>query len=151
MRSLLRLIDLPPVWLALFVGLAWGQSRILPVFHLGGWADWVGAALIGSGLLSMFAAVAQMFRRRTTVVPRKTPRNLVQDGIFRLTRNPIYLGDALLLGGLALRWDAVLGLLLVPAFVALIQRRFILGEERTLREEFGDVFEQYAARVRRWL
>jgi len=151
MRALLNWIDLPPMWLALFAGLAWGQANWLPAFRFGGWADWVGAALIGAGLLTMGAAVAQMFARHTTVIPRQTPTKLVQHGIFRLTRNPIYLGDALVLGGLVLRWDAVLSVILIPAFMALIQRRFILGEELRIREEFGELFERYAARVRRWL
>lgn len=151
MRWLLNWIDMPPIWLALFAGLAWGQANWLPVLRFGAWADWLGAALIGAGFLTMGAAVAQMLARHTTVIPRQTPAKLVQNGIFRLTRNPIYLGDALVLGGLVLRWDAVLSVILIPAFMALIQRRFILGEELRIREEFGELFEQYAARVRRWL
>lgn len=150
-RAVLRWVDLPPMWLALFGALAWGQSQWLPVLRFGGWAEWAGAALIGAGLLSMGAAVAQMFRHKTTVIPRHTPRELVADGIFRLTRNPIYLGDALVLGGLILRWDAVLSVVLVPIFMGLIQRRFIRGEEMRIRDAFGVAFEDYAARVRRWL
>lgn len=150
-RFVLRWIDLPPMWLALFGGLAWGQARWLPVFRFGGWADALGAVLIGAGLLIGVAAVAQFLGNRTTVIPRRTPGKLVQGGIYRLTRNPIYLGDALILGGLILRWDAVLSLVLIPAFMALIEKRFIRGEEVRIRQEFGAAFDSYAARVRRWL
>jgi protein-S-isoprenylcysteine O-methyltransferase Ste14 len=75
---------------------------------------------------------------------------MIRGGIYRLTRNPIYLADALILTGAILRWDAA-SLVLVPVFMAVIQRRFILGEEAGLRTAFGADFERYAAQVRRWL
>ena len=63
-------------------------------------------------------------RQKTTVIPHLEASHLVQSGIFSRTRNPIYLGDALVLTGLVLRFDAVLSLVLVPAFVWIIERRF---------------------------
>ena len=88
---------------------------------------------------------------RTTVIPRRNPAALVTGGVFRLTRNPIYLGDAALLTGAILWWDAPAALPLVPAFVWLITRRFIRDEEARLRAAFGADFDRWAARVRRWL
>jgi protein-S-isoprenylcysteine O-methyltransferase Ste14 len=144
-------LDLPPFWLAGFAALAWGQAQFLPLGGRGAWADWPGYGLIGLGLLIAAAAVYEFLRHRTTVVPGRTPQALVQSGIYRLSRNPIYLSDAMILAGLCLVWGAFAGVILVPAFMALIQRRFILGEEKRIRAEFGAVFDVYAARVRRWL
>lgn len=147
----LRWLDVPPTWLAAFAGLAYTQSEWLPIFQFGSWSDWLAPLLIGGGVLSMLSAFWEMVRHRTTVIPRRDPRALVQSGIFRLTRNPIYLGDAMILGGLVLHWDAVLSLVLIPLFIAIIDRHFIRGEEVRIGEQFGQTFDEYRKRVRRWL
>lgn len=62
----------------------------------------------------------EFLRARTSVIPRQMPSAFLKRGIYRLTRNPIYLGDAMVLaGGLILRWDVLAALPLVPAFAAL--------------------------------
>ncbi len=145
-------LDLPPVWLAVFLALAWLQSDRLPLGGFGGrWADLVGGLMVGGGVLLMVLALTEMRRARTTPVPHLMPSALVTSGVFALSRNPIYLGDALVLAGLILRWDALPSLLLVPLFVWLITDRFILAEEARLAEHFGPAFEAYAARTRRWI
>ncbi|MCV2881364.1 methyltransferase family protein [Actibacterium sp. XHP0104] len=149
--SLIRQIDLPPVWLAGFVAIAWAQSRWLPSPPGGTGTLWAGNGLVVIGLALMVVALAQMVTSRTTFVPRQRPSRLLTSGAFGISRNPIYLGDTLVLIGLILRWDAFLTLLLVPVFVLMIQKRFILGEEARNRAEFGAAFDDYAARVRRWL
>lgn len=111
----------------------------------------VGAALIGAGIAVTALAAWQFARHRTTIIPGQTPTALVDTGLYRLSRNPIYVADALILAGLCLWWGAVSGLFLVPAFIWLIQKRFIDWEERRLRREFGAEFDRYAARVRRWI
>lgn len=142
--------DYPPVWLAGFAGLAWLAGRLAP--HGPGWQVWPGQALIGLGLLVMAAAIRAMWRHRTTVDPHGQPRALVTDGVFALSRNPIYLGDALILAGLCLVFRAPLaGLVLLPAFMAVISRRFIAREEARLACGFPAAFAGYAARTRRWI
>lgn len=149
----MKWIDLPPVWLAAFAALAWAQSVHLPAgLDFGGdWADFAGGVLVGAGLLLMALAFAEFRRHRTTVIPHRTPTQLIQSGIFSRTRNPIYLGDALILAGLILRWDAVLSLVLLPVFVWVIERRFILPEEDRMRRSFRADFAHYAQKVRRWV
>ena len=147
----MKLIDIPPVWLFLFACLAWGQARLLPVGSFGGWADWAGAALVVIGIGLMIAAVFEMTRARTTVIPHQAPSAIVTSGIFGISRNPIYLGDAMVLAGLVLRWDAIPSVLLVPAFIMVIERRFIRDEENRLRAAFPDEFAAWSSRVRRWL
>ena len=145
-------IDLPPLWLALFAALALVQARALPIGGFGAWGDPLGAVLIGAGLLLMAAALAEFRRHRTTVIPHRSPGALITTGVYRLSRNPIYLADALILAGLCLRWDALPALLLgVPAFVAVITARFIRPEEARLAAAFGPAYAAWAARTRRWL
>jgi protein-S-isoprenylcysteine O-methyltransferase Ste14 len=147
---LMRQWESPPTWLALFLLLAWVQSRALPVFDAGWVGRIAGAGMIGAGLGVMALAVLQFRRHRTTVLPRETPTAMIDSGIYRFSRNPIYLADTLILAGAALRWD-VGALILVPFFMTVIRNRFILGEEAGLRARFGPAFEAYSARTRRWI
>ncbi len=149
----LKWLDLPPIWLAAFVAIAWGQATYFPLGLGFGdtWADLLGGLLVGGGLVLMVLAFVEFRKARTTVIPHNTPSALIQSGIFSRTRNPIYLGDALVLAGLILRFDAVLSLPLIPVFVWLIERRFILPEEGRMRREFRADFARYQAKVRRWV
>lgn len=146
-------IDMPPVWLAVALLLAWLQSAYYP-FGLsfgGGWADFAGGLLVGGGLILIGLAVVEFRRQSTTIVPHKTPSKLIRSGIFKRSRNPIYLGDALILSGLILRWDAVLCLPLIPIFVWIIEKRFIEPEEERMRREFRMDYANYERKVRRWV
>ena len=144
---LLTSIDYPPVWLAGFLGLSWAVGRLVPLPGL----PVTGLIMTGIGLLLMVLAVAQMLLARTTFIPRREPGALVSRGIFALTRNPIYLGDALVLAGLSLYWQALAALPLVALFVWVINRRFIAGEETALRKKFGPAYDRYLSGTRRWL
>jgi protein-S-isoprenylcysteine O-methyltransferase Ste14 len=146
----LRDIDIPPSWLALHLAAAWGLSLISPSLF-GGVGRFVGALLVALGLGLMALAVLQMARQRTTVIPRRNPTALVRNGVFALSRNPIYLGDALILAGAVLWWDAMLAVPLVASFAWLIQTRFIRDEEVRLTLAFGPEFDLWASRTRRWL
>ncbi len=146
----MKWLDLPPVWLVAFLVAGRLQASWLPLLRFRAWADWAGAALVLAGLLLMIAAVWELRRHHTTIDPREPPSAIVTTGVFAWSRNPIYLGDTLVLAGLALWWDSVLGLFLVPVFVWVITRRFILKEEARLSELFGSEFADYSDRVRRW-
>lgn len=145
----MKWIDIPPVWLALCLVLTWLSGALWQAGHP--LLSVVGTGLVVLGLALMVAAVWEMARRRTTPIPHMQPSALVSSGVFGLSRNPIYLGDALVLIGLALRWHAPLGLLLVPLFVWVIHRRFIFAEEARLSAAFGAEFDAYRRRTRRWI
>jgi protein-S-isoprenylcysteine O-methyltransferase Ste14 len=105
-----------------------------------------GLAVAATGLIG--------FRKeRTTVDPRspEATRFIVTTGIYGHTRNPMYLGFALLLAAWALFLANPVAALLVPAFVAYLNRFQIGPEERALLEKFGTPYREYMARVRRWL
>ncbi len=150
--GMLRGLDIPPSWLAVAAGLAWGLNWLVPELGFGwAWSQVVGTGLVALGLGAMGLALWEMLRARTTFIPRQKPTALVNSGIFRLSRNPIYLGDTLVLAGLILRWDALVALPIVPLFGAWITRRFILGEEAGLLSAFGGDFEEWRSQVRRWI
>ena len=146
----MKWIDLPPVWLGAFAALGWVQAAQFPLGSFGAVGDRVGALLVVAGLALAVAAAVELRRARTTIIPHEEPSAIVTSGIYRFSRNPIYLGDALILAGLGLRWDSALALMLVPFFVAVITARFIRPEEARLRARFGAEFDAWAARVRRW-
>lgn len=149
-RSPRALLDTPPVWLAAALALAWAQARWWPLWSGGGLLAPAGWGMIASAILLFADAALRFARARTSIVPREVPRVLVTTGAYRLSRNPIYLADALLLAGCVLLWDLGGGLL-VPAFVLVITLRFIRGEEAVCAATFGADWTAYAARVRRWL
>ena len=147
----MRMLDLPPVWLIGFLGLAWAQTVLLPTPWAGDWAAVAGAAVALAGAAVMLLALPQFLRMRTTVIPHRQPSALITGGVYRLSRNPIYLADVLILAGLAIRWQAWVALVLVPVFVMVLTRRFIEPEEARLRAAFGPAFDDWAARTRRWI
>ncbi|NOC91310.1 isoprenylcysteine carboxylmethyltransferase family protein [Ruegeria sp. HKCCD6228] len=149
----MRWMDVPPVWLIAFAALAWLQARYLKLgLSLeGGLTDLLSGVLIGGGILMAVLAVVEFRRHKTTVIPHETPSSMVQSGIYKRSRNPIYVGDVLILAGLILRFDAVLSLVLVPVFVWVLERRFILPEEDRLRRTFRADFARYERKTRRWI
>ncbi len=149
----MRLIDIPPVWLVGFALLAWVQARVLPLgLSLdGAVTDLLSGILIGGGIILAVMAVIEFRRHKTTVFPHETPSTMVQTGIYKRSRNPIYVGDVLILTGLILRFDAVLSLVLIPVFVWVLERRFIIPEEDRLRRTFRADFARYERKTRRWI
>ncbi|MEQ5870430.1 isoprenylcysteine carboxylmethyltransferase family protein [Sagittula sp. NFXS13] len=152
MKQLDGFPDWPQVWFAGALLLAWLQPTVYPVGSFGPvWADLIGGLLVGGGIILAALAIFEMRRHRTTVVPNRQASRLVTSGIFKRSRNPIYLGDVLILTGLILYWDAVLALPLIPIFVWVIETRFILSEERGLRHRFPRDFTRYEKDTRRWI
>lgn len=146
-------IDLPPVWLAAALVAAWIQKTYFDFGLSFGpvWADLVGGLLVGGGIVLIALAAYEMRRHRTTIIPHRDPAALVTSGIFKRSRNPIYLADSLILTGMILYWDAVLSLPLIPVFVWWIEKHFILAEEKRLRRNFRANFARYEKQTRRWL
>lgn len=141
--------DYPPLWLLVFSVGTWIIGRVLP-----SGADLlvaVGWLLVLAGLALMAWASVHFRRARTTINPHGQPASLITGGPFQLSRNPIYLADAMVLAGFCLAWRALPALVLVPVFIWIINRRFIIPEEARLTAAFPDAYPAYQARVRRWL
>lgn len=150
---MLKWIDIPPVWFASFLFAGW-HIKTYASFGLvldNSGIDLLAGMMVGAGVILIGLAVMAMRQRKTTIIPHKNPDALVTDGIFKRTRNPIYLGDTLILAGLFVLWGAMLSLALVPIFLWAIEKRFVLPEEDRLRRQFKADFERYAQKTRRWV
>ena len=147
---MLKWVDMPPVWLAGAIVVVWLLDRIAP-FGSFGVLGVFGPVLVVAGLALVVGSVLQMTALRTTIIPKSAPAALVTGGFFRLCRNPIYLGDALVLSGVILWWDVPLAVPVLIGFVRVITTRFIQGEEAVLRAAFGAEFDIWSARTGRWL
>ena len=126
-------------WLSLGFGMETQTRRI------------VSLPLIIGGLLLDGAAAGYFRRLGTAVEPWKPSTVLATDGLYRFSRNPIYLGFAITYVGLAVAMDSVLVLLLLIPCLLVVDRFVIQREERYLSAKFGPDYDAYRARVRRWL
>ena len=153
MRSLE--LRIPPLALtAIFAALIVSTSVLLPgltapfAYH-----RTVAPVFVGLGLAVLFGAALQFRLQRTTLDPRTPAKasRFVARGLFRFTRNPMYLGMALVLLGIA-AWAAhVIGCLLVVIFCLYLTELQIKPEERALEQRFGQEYLVYKAAVRRWI
>lgn len=143
----------PLVMLLLVVGMYFA-SVAAPAMHYTFALRLPSGVLLGLAGLAVSVAGLKAFRRhRTTVNPLQPGRatELVCDGIFRWTRNPMYLGMVMMLGGWALYLANGVALLGPVVLFAWLTRFQILPEERALRHKFAGAFDDYARRVGRWL
>jgi protein-S-isoprenylcysteine O-methyltransferase Ste14 len=143
----------PPLVYAgtLLLGLA--LDRVMP------WSlelNWIGrfvagALFIAAGLAVGLSAMGLFRKVGTDVKPWKTTSAIVADGVYRFTRNPMYLGMALLYGGLAVAFSSLGAIVLLPILILIIRTQVIAREERYLEAKFGEQYRMYKSRVRRWL
>lgn len=147
---MIRWLDYPPVWLLAALAVARAEVVFWRPFHELLWLRATGDVLFWAGVAILGVAALSFLRARSTIVPHRVPSRLITNGLYRFSRNPIYLADLLILAGLALSWGAVSGMALVPVLGWVLTQRFILPEEARLRDAFGHEAEAYFARTRRW-
>ncbi|MEO1748326.1 MAG: isoprenylcysteine carboxylmethyltransferase family protein [Pseudomonadota bacterium] len=111
----------------------------------------IGGFIIAFALLIDVAAMFTLWRGKTTILPNQKSEHLVLSGIFRMSRNPIYVANVLLIIGFALRWNNAWLFLLAPLAGLATQELAIKREEAHLTAQFGDEYLNYKSRVRRWL
>ncbi len=144
----------PPVVMLLVGAMMWTVAYAWPALAHAFSLQTAAATLIAAvGLLLNLLPKLRFGRSGTTVNPMHPDNasHLVVDGLNRYSRNPMYLGQLILL----LAWSVYLGnaasILLLPVFALYITRFQILPEERALAARFGDAYAAYRARARRWL
>lgn len=147
-------LKIPPIGVVLlFAGAMFLLAKYLPV----GYFDFFGktylmAALCSAALLIGLIALVQFFRSRTSIDPMSPSKvsRLVSTGLYRYSRNPMYLALLLLL----LAWGLYLGnafnTLLAAGFVYYMNFFQIMPEEEILGQKFGKTYRQYCIQVRRW-
>jgi protein-S-isoprenylcysteine O-methyltransferase Ste14 len=112
----------------------------------------IAAAIVVAGVLLAVTGVLAFRRQQTTVNPMTPGKSssLVATGIYRFSRNPMYLGMLLVLGGWGVHLANAVALLWLPAFVVYMNRFQIQPEERALTQRFGEQYLAYCRAVRRW-
>ena len=143
---------LPPApYAAALVGGWWlDRNRLALPLDWGAFTKPVGWLLVGIGLVLAIWTLATLWRHHTTVNPYKAVSELCTDGPFRLSRNPIYLGDWFILAGVALLLETLWPLVFAPLIWAMLRYGVIRHEEAHLEARFGDAYRDYKSRVRRW-
>ena len=144
----------PPVVFAIVAAAMWLINRAVDAARIdSGLRAPVAIALLIAGAFVMAMAVASFVAAKTTINPLKPTRasRLITGGAFRFTRNPIYLGDLLILAAIAVWLGQPANLALLAGFAWYIGRFQIRPEERALSKLFGAEYAAYCARVRRWL
>lgn len=148
-----RTLVLPPApYAAALIG-GWWLDRHVHAFPL----DWgaasrpLGWLLVGIGLALFGWTLATFWHHRTTVNPYKAASSLCTSGPFRFSRNPIYVGDWFILGGVSLLLATAWPLLFAPLIWLTLRYGVIRHEEAHLEAKFGDEYRVYLTRVRRWL
>jgi protein-S-isoprenylcysteine O-methyltransferase Ste14 len=104
-----------------------------------------------AGIILNLLADRSFKQHKTTVKPCEKPSALVTDGVFRLSRHPMYLGMVLILAGIAILLGSVTPWFILLALAALYEACFVGTEECMLEETFGAAYRAYKKQVRRWI
>jgi len=112
----------------------------------------LGFVVVNVGVILFFNAVFAFKRHETTILPfEDSTSRIIDSGPFRISRNPIYLAEAIMLTGTCVMWGHVSPWLTVPLFVVGIDRSVITWEEAALQRRFGAAYDSYCQRTRRWM
>jgi protein-S-isoprenylcysteine O-methyltransferase Ste14 len=150
--SALRLLP-PPLWALILLTALYYLSDLPGLQDMPEWRHKpFGMILIVLGLIPPMVSIGQFFAVGTQVHPTSKSNNkLVMTGFFAVTRNPMYLGLIVFSFGAAVWFGRPL-MYLAPVFVFMIANwAFIPFEEAKMRRQFGDAFDAYTQRVKRWL
>ncbi|MCB1504915.1 MAG: isoprenylcysteine carboxylmethyltransferase family protein [Hyphomicrobiaceae bacterium] len=144
----------PPILLLIAVIAGIALNRLHPLAWPGEddrAARFVGLGFGVLGLVLIGWAAITMWRHKTTVLPNRGVSELVTDGPYKWRRNPIYVGDAMVLLGVAQMTNNIWFAILVLPFVMAVTWLAILPEERHLEAKFGDRWRDYRDQTRRWI
>lgn len=142
----------PPVVALLFIVIAYFLGRFVPLPFIPSmiWRS-LGLLLTFIGFLFGIGALIEFRKARTTLDPHGSAKQVVTSGIYRFSRNPIYLGFLLMVIGLPLNSGLIWGIILAPLYMIVMTRLVIEHEETYLEKKFKDQYTSYKSRVRRWL
>lgn len=132
--------------LAILLGMIWP----LPVWT-SGIVTTVGIAAFFAGLAIDISTLLLFVKRKANFLPHKGASELITTGLFRFSRNPIYVGNTLTLMGAGLALHSTWLLIAAALSAALVHRLAVLPEEAHLAAKFGAAWEAYALRTPRWI
>ena len=138
----------------LIAGLMWLFNKYAPIVTINTslWHQF-GYVFIATAVLIDLSAVVQFFRQRTTINPLRPEKaeQLVISGLYRYSRNPMYVGLLLLLIGWLFLLGSLSPMIMLPAFILILNSQQIIPEEKVLEQKFGQQYKDYKHVVRRWL
>ena len=142
----------PPLVAVFFIVLAYFLGRFVRLpFTVPSVLQYFGLALTFVGFLLGIGAYMEFRKARTTLDPHGSVKHLVTSGIYRYTRNPIYLGFLLMVIGFPFNSGLIWGFVLAPFYMMTMSRLVIEREEAYLEKKFKSQYTSYISRVRRWL
>lgn len=150
----IRQIKIPPPIVTGLFGLAmYGLSGLVSLAFPFAFQNWVIGSLILLSIFMLLPAGIQFYQHKTTVNPLRpeAANKLIVSGLYRYSRNPMYLGMALILLAWGVYLANPLNLFIFIGFIAYINRFQIMAEERALEKLFGEDFVVYKQTVRRWI
>lgn len=144
--------DLPPIWWATSIAAIYLAKWLLPSWHF----ENVTFGYLSQGVFFFALAVIAwsavwFWRKRTPIEPHHTPKSLIIEGPYRLSRNPIYLALVLLTFSSSIGHGSLIGLIATFALWKVLDTRFAAKEEALLRQQFGEAALDYFAGTRRWV
>ena len=149
------ILKYPPILQILVsLAIAWALQRSLPQFSVDvPFAEWIGVALGVIGVLITSVAVGIFAKNKTTINPVQPEQasRLVTDGLYRVTRNPMYLGLLLLVTGVVIWFENLAGIASIVLFIVTMTLFQIKPEEQVIEEKFGADYLAYKKQVRRWI
>lgn len=143
---------LPPTYLLIAIVVLAAIHFVLPITQVipGLWRL-IGLLPLAAGIGLNLIADRVLHQANSTVKPFEASTTLITSGVFQISRHPMYLGFVLILIGLAVLLGSLIPYLVIPIFAVLMDRVFIEVEEGMLKEQFGQSWLAYKARVRRWI
>ena len=142
----------PPLLFVLPIFASLALEWLVPTSFAHGALRWIlGAAIFVAGIALTLGGFITQKRAGTDPIPFNPSTRIVAHGLYRFSRNPMYLGFALCTFGLAILANSAWMLLAVPIGLVLIDRLVIVREERYLERKFADEYLDYKRRVRRWV
>ena len=150
---MLKLKIPPPIYMLLTAGLMWWLDGFLPVMEVitDPWSK-LGLIFIVMALFTDGLSLLQFFRAHTTINPLHPEKaeHLVITGMYRFTRNPMYVGLLLLLVGWAVLLGSLTAFIMLPIFVMILTDQQVIPEEEILEQKFGQQYLYYKKSVKRW-
>jgi len=144
----------PALQFIIFSALMWWISDSIPDLNYSSITlKWLGISLFSVGVFIGLLGVYEFWKQRTTVGPHKPEKvsSFVDTGVYRFTRNPMYLGLLVGLIGILFYFANPVNILPVIGFVLYMNRFQIIPEERVMANKFGEDFSEYKESVRRWI
>jgi protein-S-isoprenylcysteine O-methyltransferase Ste14 len=142
----------PPIVALTFILLAYFLGRVISLpFTAPPLLRYIGLAMAFMGILLGIGAFIEFQKAQTTLDPHGSTKQLVTSGVYRFTRNPIYLGFLSIVIGAPLYFGLYWGIILAPVYIFLMNHLVIQHEEAYLEKKFGTTYTNYTSRVRRWL